>query len=550
MYRLMVVDDEELIRQGLIARLKYLGFSFEEVLEAEGGREALRLLEEIPVDIVITDIRMPDLDGFHFIEMAQKIREDTQYILLSGYAEFAYAEKAISLGVSAYLLKPLSNEELSEALRKCMGRLKENARQRDMERFVRSQRDYLLDKEINALVNEKNPGENKSRYPNLQERYPELFMRTEGKKVIMLGILKISSDSYGQGSFGKGDVELVRFSVRNVFQEIADASANAGASTGTNASVGEKIIADSLTSMEQMLVIFVGADAHSLRDEAERVLLKLFTLFEKKLDVYLTLGMSTARDTLDIRSRREAEEALKWGKARDRFSLCFYEDRSMPEANSFPTAELNFLELCMERRDLEGMRKGIRQIFAEQLNNRYSTRYIHMILSRILNMVLLSFPDSAGREDRVENLLTGLELDDDITDIDGLTEKIYNVLLAFIGEDVQEANAEDKIRMAILYMQQNFDRNIVINELAERYGMSSNYFSTMFKKETNQSAIAYLTNLRVQKAAWYLENTEESVADISHRIGYEDSQYFFRVFKKAMGMTPLMYRKQHRRDAD
>ena len=98
-------------------------------------------------------------------------------------------------------------------------------------------------------------------------------------------------------------------------------------------------------------------------------------------------------------------------------------------------------------------------------------------------------------------------------------------------------------------MQQNFERNIVINELAGRYGMSPNYFSTMFKRETNQSAIAYLTNLRVQKAAWYLENTEESAVDISQRVGYEDSQYFFRVFKKTMGMTPLMYRKEFRKNA-
>ena len=79
--------------------------------------------------------------------------------------------------------------------------------------------------------------------------------------------------------------------------------------------------------------------------------------------------------------------------------------------------------------------------------------------------------------------------------------------------------------------------------------MSPNYFSTMFKRETNQSAIAYLTNLRVQKAVWYLENTEESVVDISQKVGYEDSQYFFRVFKKIMGMTPLMYRKEYRKNA-
>ena len=107
----MVVDDEALIRQGLLARLEFLGFAFEQVWEAGGGLEALKILEEGAVDICIADIQMPDLDGLTFIERAKALRQGkrTQFILLSGYAEFSYAERAISLGVSDYLLKPLAN---------------------------------------------------------------------------------------------------------------------------------------------------------------------------------------------------------------------------------------------------------------------------------------------------------------------------------------------------------------------------------------------------------------------------------------------------------
>lgn len=540
MYSLMVVDDEALIRQGLLARLEFLGFAFEQVWEAGGGLEALKIMEQSPVDICIADIQMPDLDGLAFIEKAKLLQggQKTQYILLSGYAEFAYAEKAISLGVSDYLLKPLTNEDLSRAINKAAAVLEEENRHQALassrEHLARSQQDFWLEREINSLLNEKKPMENQKRYPKLQERHPELLCA--GDQVLMLGILNIEADSYSQGSFVREDAELLRFSVRNVFSELA--------------SRGAKLIADNLTNMEQMYLIFIGRDPMSLREEVERIFVRIYTLFEKKLDVLLAMGVSSCRNGLDAAARREAAEALKWRGAQDRMSLYFYEDRKMLDVKNFPTAELNLLGVFMERGNLEGMRKSIEKILAEQHLSRYSAQFTHMILGRILNMALLAFPASEGREERLEELMSGFALADEAGEPEKLSERLYALLLRYIGQEFQEAHAEDKIRLAIQYMQQNFERNIVINELAGRYGMSPNYFSTMFKKETNQSAIAYLTNLRVQKAAWYLENTEESAVDISQRVGYEDSQYFFRVFKKTMGMTPLMYRKKFRGNGD
>ena len=120
----------------------------------------------------------------------------TQFILLSGYAEFSYAERAISLGVSDYLLKPLANEELSRAMNKAMGLLEEEARRRataaSREHLARTQQDFWLEREINALLNEKKPLENRKRYPQLQERHPELLCA--GERMLMLGILNIEAN--------------------------------------------------------------------------------------------------------------------------------------------------------------------------------------------------------------------------------------------------------------------------------------------------------------------------------------------------------------------
>ena len=112
----------------------------------------------------------------------------------------------------------------------------------------------------------------------------------------------------------------------------------------------------------------------------------------------------------------------------------------------------------------------------------------------------------------------------------------------------KEKTVDEKISSAIEFMNNNFNKDISINDIAEMYNLNINYFSVQFKKKTSRSAINFLTELRMKAAKEYLKNTEENVADISKKVGYEDTQYFFRVFKKSEGITPLMYRKRERKD--
>ena len=117
MYKVLIVDDEQLIRSGMIARFQYLNFKFERIREAASGVEALALPEKEPADIVITDIRMPDMDG---LEMLREGRAVCPFhaIIISGYGEFDYAQQAIRLGVAEYLLKPVDVNELKNCLRR------------------------------------------------------------------------------------------------------------------------------------------------------------------------------------------------------------------------------------------------------------------------------------------------------------------------------------------------------------------------------------------------------------------------------------------------
>ena len=131
MYKILIVDDESLIRQGIIAQLDFLGYEFEEIFEADTGKSALQITEISKPDIVITDISMPEMDGLSFVETAKSVKKNVKFILLSGYAEFSYAQKAISLGISEYLLKPVSSSKLKESIDKVISELKNEKQIKD-----------------------------------------------------------------------------------------------------------------------------------------------------------------------------------------------------------------------------------------------------------------------------------------------------------------------------------------------------------------------------------------------------------------------------------
>ena len=122
---LLIVEDEDIIRKGLIVTLRKLEMDFEHIYEAGDGEEGLRLCREYTPDIIMTDIKMPLMDGLTFIRESQKLLPEGQFIILSGYSDFEYARTALKYGVKDYLLKPSTKNEIKEVLTRVVEQLKE-----------------------------------------------------------------------------------------------------------------------------------------------------------------------------------------------------------------------------------------------------------------------------------------------------------------------------------------------------------------------------------------------------------------------------------------
>lgn len=537
-HNILIVDDEQLIRQGLRARIEYLGIDVDEIFEAENGLMALRLQEEHPIDVVITDIRMPDMDGLELIQEMQKKNNQIKFVVLSGYAEFSYAETAIRLGVKAYLLKPVSNDDLKAAFDKAYKEMEQTASVRQevqmKKRMDREKQVYQQEKALNALFSSQEAGAVTREQLCKLCGYDEKMWEGGAESVLYLAILHINKESFEHQRFRPVDHELVRFMIRNIFEEIQAPC--------------EKLLVNSLSDTRQMYGIFIGDDKKKLRMEVERIYLRMRSVLEKKMGIYLTIGVSRCRSQLEGKETSEARQALKqriiYGKA----NIYFYEDIRILGEQEFPVSQLHLLEQYIEHNEIFKVKNLVQEIFSEELVKKYGSAYLRIMWIRILNLLLHHYERRGRNAAEIEKMLQNYNLLDRIQSLQEIRQKIIEMVMECVStESVADANARSKIQMAIGYIQEHFAENLTVNVLAEHYGMSPNYFSSMFKKEMSRSAVNYITELRINQARELLYHSELSVVDISKKVGYEDSQYFFRVFKKYLGMTPLQYREESRK---
>ena len=537
-HNILIVDDEQLIRQGLRARIEYLGIDVDEIFEAENGLMALRLQEEHPIDVVITDIRMPDMDGLELIQEMQKKNNQIKFVVLSGYAEFSYAETAIRLGVKAYLLKPVSNDDLKAAFDKAYKEMEQTASVRQevqmKKRMDREKKVYQQEKALNALFSSQEAGAVTREQLCKLCGYDEKMWAGGAESVLYLAILHINKESFEHQRFRPVDHELVRFMIRNIFEEIQAPC--------------EKLLVNSLSDTRQMYGIFIGDDKKKLRMEVERIYLRMRSVLEKKMGIYLTIGVSRCRSQLEGKETSEARQALKqriiYGKA----NIYFYEDIRILGEQEFPVSQLHLLEQYIEHNEIFKVKNLVQEIFSEELVKKYGSAYLRIMWIRILNLLLHHYERRGRNAAEIEKMLQNYNLLDRIQSLQEIRQKIIEMVMECVStESVADANARSKIQMAIGYIQEHFAENLTVNVLAEHYGMSPNYFSSMFKKEMSRSAVNYITELRINQARELLYHSELSVVDISKKVGYEDSQYFFRVFKKYLGMTPLQYREESRK---
>lgn len=523
--RVLIVDDE--FRIGiLIQKLTHwdeLGMECLAVLD--NGEAALQAIKESKPDIVITDVRMPKINGLDLIQMVRAQKMNTQFIVVSGYKEFEYARRAMAYGVKSYILKPVNENDLNEALTKLRERLDIEAQEQ------------FNQEELKKKVDESNKIIKRDFLRNIIDQKEEENL--SGSSVPMTGELFRGIDiKLDYADLDRMDTKQESIVIAKV-QELVE--------TLLAGDLKELLICPKESLHIYCLLNYDGSDSRNIIKKIGALLIQIkeyllgFEIYE------VTIGVGGERDSFgDVRfSILEAYQAV-CNRMRLGTGRLIY-GSTLP-AND---REEIMLRLAESR---ERIRESIEHCSREELNNCISQIFAESPAGETKDCTGYY----AGCEDFLDYFFQILDQED----LSGYLKKIkscyqhcYKVsqlqrlLRKNLGECVDslrvlEENKNSKpVRLAKQYVEEHYREKILLEDIAAVVDLNPVYFSVVFKKETDMNFSAYLIQVRMEKAKKMLTAGNDTIAAIGDAVGYSDQKYFSQLFKKMVGIKPIVYRR-------
>lgn len=539
MIKVFLVEDEIVIRNGIKNNIPWESEGFQFVGEASDGELAYPLIKKEKPDILITDIRMPFMDGLELSRIVKKEFPQMKIIILSGYNEFDYAKTAISIGVTDYLLKPISSAKLLEAVKRVRGIIeKEQEMTKMMELYQEEMGENILlekHKLWNALIsNQMSPAE-------ILESGQRLDMDfTASAYVVFLFKVMQGGDSIGCSQDTIEVSERIMELSREWEQVLTfDRSPEGWAFLVKGQSEEEarehleqcKEALRELLEQYQSVEYFggIGSYVHRLRDvrasylEAGKAFASRFFSEPNRLlccsDIPRLHDQDQSRiDVSHLRSKKSESERVER----------FLKSGTLEEVDSF--LEEYFLDIG-------------EQNYQSLLYRQYVVMSLFFSATDFLQSLGISTENLPERcrdiNEMVGKVVSGEEMITVIEELftatlrlrDGHSRKRYSVLL-------EEACA---------FIRENYQKdNMSLNTVASQVNISPSYFSAIFSGETGQTFVEYLTSVRLEKAKELLMSSNMRTGEIGYEVGYKDSHYFSYIFKKVVGCSPKEYKNRRK----
>ena len=525
-YTILLVDDEEAVRRSIRDLTPWEEHGFEILADVSNGYEALDIIAETVPDVLMTDIRMPYMDGIKLIsEVRAKYSNTVMVIILSGYDEFTYAQTAMSLNVAEYVLKPVSVSSMGQVLSRAKARL-------DADLLEITDREKL-----------------EAFYADAYELYKEKFLislvfpsRFHDEKLLLS-----QAESYGLSL--KGEMFAV---------SIVDVPAGEFPAMAVKR-LAEEEPADGLAPLsfvyeEQLVLIFASSQRSEFEYIFTRQINRYLTMLESRIVHYFTapFNIGTGEVVKHIKelpeSYKSATEALNYSSIYPEQHLISIGDVESAESEQNPKlGDLNADLVMAIKFGNEEELLGCVHDFFRNLTKTASVQMRTLHAMATISSICASYNrDLNSLLKDNDNLFTALAHANTAQRAEELIKRLALAARSMASGERERSHIAfvEKAKQLIKENYQNpaFGQEQVTNEIA----VSPAYFSTTFKKETGISFVQYLTNVRVEKAKELLKSTDLKTYEIAERIGIPEPTYFSFIFKKNTGETPSHFRMQNR----
>lgn len=528
-YTLLLVDDEEEVIQIILKKINWEEIGFSVIGHADNGVKALEMIEEFQPDVVMTDIRMPYMDG---MELSNHIRTDypaTKILLFTGFDEFEYAKEAIHLEIEEYILKPLNAVELTNVLIRLKGKLDQEVRERRSVEIL--QRHYLKS------------------LPFLKANFYSSLI--EGR-VHEDEISKYLSEYQISFSGSYYCCLVVHTSLRRIPEGMSSQLLLTSVYKQARERLAEKWDAKCFSYLDDTILIAQlknENEVSELTDECD----KFCRYLQRVLEAVVTVGIGqVCRNIMELpMSYNSAREAVSYrvlyGSSRSIYikEIAPQETKVVISTNETELSNLfQKIRLGTKEEIVASVHTYVEHIFSSLT----SLQQHHIV---VMELVSALYRFAVNNDISDEEFSDELQMSyDKLFDLEqvALMEWLSGISISFSERIVsaRHKSTTNIISKAKDYVRSNYrNDDLSLDDVCEVLGVSNSYFSTIFKKETGNSFVGYLTDYRMKKAARMLIETNEKSYIIGKSVGYADPNYFSYVFKRQFGVSPSKYRTEH-----
>ena len=541
MLKIFLAEDEVIVRETIKRMIPWEDLGFELVGEAADGEMALPLLLRQKPDLLITDIKMPFMDGLTLAKVAKKEIPGLKVVILSGYDDFNYAKQAINIGVEDYLLKPLTKNALIERLTEIRSRYEHEKTQKEYyEKFHREMQAYEKNSSrdfFEALV---------SGSMDMMEIYRRseklgLDIVAEAYNVLIF-TMNCEEDFSGQREgYSEWEAESLE-----LLEEFFSENTSAMLFRCNIFSYGVLIKGQKET---------IGENTRSCVSEIQRILDRK----EQKRQWFVAAGEPVERLSQIQKSYYSASRAFSQRYLYDE-NILYYDEMASMEKKNVTEDDSTYLQKV----DVNALNPVILQKFLsngllEETEN-FVKDYFYAIGQEPLESLVFRNYVTLNVRFSVMSFLKEIGCDtrtleqEDTEDVLSESSKSLENAIAYAKKIISQAialrdqNSGNKnrsiLKTAVDFIDSHYmEEDMSLNKAANAANVSANHFSALFSQNMGQTFIEYLTNLRMNKAKEYLRCTSMRSSEIAGEIGYKDAHYFSYLFKKTQGMTPSDYRK-------
>lgn len=508
MYRILLADDESLILRGLLKLIRWEDYGLEMPDTALNGAQAWERIQTQPYDILITDIRMPEMSGLELLEKIYAAQYRIKSIVLSGYEDFNYVKQALHLGIENYLLKPVNEQELSATLLHTIDKLEVEEYQ---QRLVQSSEDTLLDNVIYRWT------QNEIERSELRERANFLNIR-------------LSADLYQVSIISMPDA------ADNKYQKITCL---------------RSMLADRFSrypnlylavSPDYNLILLQCAGSSFDRAQWKKELITALAGLPDEFSWFLSFGSSVQGYFSVSESYASAREMLAYSFFMPA-NICVDADHEKRYLSAQTWKELNLdsLSQLLDSGDLLKAEKTL-SVFFDRLASyqNLSPESLRSILLRVLRLIF----DTKDRNYWIQNsssfnlynLLNQRKLPD-------IRRDVWRIAAAYMQFQKERESSTRAVAQRIMqYIEQNYEKELSLKTIAAALHYTPAYLGKVFKTEFSTLFSDYLCNFRIEKAKQLLREEGYKLTEIAAMTGFQSANYFSSVFKKMVGMSPSQYR--------